>query len=752
MNRQIHIEGAREHNLRNVSLGVPKHRLVVFTGVSGSGKSSLVFDTIAAEAQRQLNETFSAFVRNRLPRYGRPDVDSIGNLSPVVIVDQRRIGGNARSTVGTITDLYAYIRLLFSRVGQPQIGESNLFSFNDPQGMCPRCSGLGRVVMPDVSTFLDLDKSLQDGAILLPGFGDGQYWYRQYADIGTFDATTPLRDWRPEEREALLYGGAAAAKLGRKPPKDYQGLLERFTRIYIQSDTELSDRKQAILDRFSRSAPCPECHGLRLNERALSVRVGGHSIADYASMEVSRLIDVVRDVRDTACAALVRDIAERLQALVDIGLGYLSLDRPTPSLSGGEGQRIKTVRHLGSSLVDMLYVFDEPTIGLHAHDVGRLLALLQKLRDSGNSVLVVEHDRDVILAADWVIDVGPGAGERGGQVVFEGSPRDLSAADTVTGRYLRAAMVRKRRFRPPTGSLAIEHATLHNLQDVSVRIPTGVLTAITGVAGSGKSTLINGVFLARHPEAVSIDQSALRGSRRSSPASYTGIMDRIRQLFAQATGVSPALFSANSAGACPGCKGLGEVYLDLAFMEGVVARCDVCEGRRFTAAVLQYGLRGRSIADVLDMPVDESLAFFRPEDEVGDVLQAMSDVGLGYLRLGQPLSTLSGGERQRIKLATVLHQKGAVYVLDEPTTGLHMADVATIIALLDRLVDAGNTVVVIEHNLDVIKNADWVIDMGPGGGTAGGRVLFEGTPEDLLSCPDSLTARHLRTDSGTDRG
>ena len=744
----IHIAGAREHNLRNVSLDVPKHRLVVFTGVSGSGKSSLVFDTIAAEAQRQLNETFSAFVRNRLPRYGRPDVDRIRNLSPVVIVDQKRIGGNARSTVGTITDIYAYVRLLFSRAGQPQIGESNMFSFNDPAGMCPRCSGLGRVVVPDVSTFLDLDRSLKEGAILLPGFGDGQYWYRQYADIGSFDATTPLRDWREEERDALIYGGAAAARLGNKPPKDYQGLLERFTRIFIQSDSELSDRKQAVLDRFATSTVCPECHGERLNALARSVRVGDFTITDYAAMEVVRLVEVVGAVRDPAAATIVHDVVERLQALVDIGLGYLSLNRSTPTLSGGEGQRIKTVRHLGSSLVDMLYVFDEPTIGLHAHDVGRLLALLERLRDSGNTVLVVEHDRDVIQAADWVVDMGPAAGERGGRVVFEGTPAALRRADTPTGNHLQTAIPHKTRFRAPSGALQVEHATLHNLNDVSVRIPTGVLTAVTGVAGSGKSTLINEVFLRQQPQAIAIDQSGLGGSRRSSPASYTGIMDAIRQLFADANGVSASLFSANSAGACPNCKGLGEVYLDLAFMEGVVTRCDVCEGRRFTASVLQHRLRGRSIADVLDMPADQALRFFGPDDGVCHVLRAMSDVGLGYLRLGQPLSTLSGGERQRIKLATELHKRGAVYVLDEPTTGLHMADVATILALLERLVDAGNSVIVIEHNLDIIKNADWIIDMGPGGGSDGGRVLFEGTPAQLLSSTVSYTAEHLRRELG----
>jgi excinuclease UvrABC ATPase subunit len=742
----IHIEAAREHNLKSVTLRVPKHRLVVFTGVSGSGKSSLVFDTIAAEAQRQMNETYSAFVRNRLPRHGRPEVDRIANISPVVIVDQKRIGGNARSTVGTITDLYAYVRLLFSRAGQPHIGESNRFSFNDPRGMCPVCSGLGKVVVPDVSTFLDLDQSLKEGAILLPGFGDGQYWYRQYADIGSFDANTPLRDWTSAEREALLHGGEAAARLGKKPPKDYEGLVERFTRIYIQSDSELSQRKQSILERFTHMSTCPACHGQRLNEQARSVRVEGLTIVDYASMEAVRLLDVVRRVRAPGCEPVVRDIVDRLQALVDIGLGYLSLDRPTPSLSGGEGQRIKTVRHLGSSLVDMLYVFDEPSIGLHAHDVGRLLALLRKLRDNGNSVLVVEHDRDVILAADWVVDMGPSAGAAGGQVVFQGTPGELAEADSLTGSGLRATRRLKPRFRKPTGWLCIDKASLHNLHDVSVRIPTGVLTVVTGVAGSGKSTLINHVFLPNHPEAVAIDQSGLGGSRRSSPASYLGVLDAIRQRFAKANGVSASLFSSNSSGACPNCQGLGEVYLDLAFMEGVVSRCEVCEGRRFLPEVLKYQLDGLSIADVLDLPAQEALAFFGADERIQPALSAMSRVGLGYIKLGQPLSTLSGGERQRVKLATQLHRHGTIYVMDEPTTGLHMADVDKLVALIDDLVDAGNTVVVIEHNLDVIRQADWLIDMGPGGGSDGGQVMFQGTPGDMLEAAGSLTAEHLRRD------
>jgi excinuclease UvrABC ATPase subunit len=739
----IAVVGARENNLKNVSLKIPKRKITVFTGVSGSGKSSLVFDTIAAEAQRQLNETFTTFIRNRLPKYGQPDIDAIENLSAAVIINQKRIGGNSRSTVGTITDIYSLLRLLFSRAGTPTIGESNAFSFNDPAGMCPRCHGIGRVVTPDTDTFLDLGRSLEDGAILLPGFGNGQYWYQQYADIGSFDATTPLRSWSADERAALIYGGEAAARLGRRPPRDYEGLLERFTRIYIHSEGDMSERKQAIIDRFTTSVVCPECGGARLNEAARNVRLAGRTITEYTAMEVSDLVAAMRGVDHTASAPVVKSLIERLEALAGIGLGYLSLDRATTSLSGGESQRIKMVRHLGSSLTDMLYVFDEPSIGLHAHDVERLNDLLRKLRDKGNTVLVVEHDRDVITIADHVVDLGPRAGVQGGQVVFEGSVAKLNRARTLTGRYMQHELPLKIDYRQATGQMTVKNATMHNLENVTVDIPTGVLTVVTGVAGSGKSTLINDVFLEQHPEAIAIDQSAVSASRRSNPATYAGLMDEIRQLFARENNVSASLFSFNSNGACPNCRGLGIVYTDLAYMEGVKTVCEVCGGKRFKEDVLRHTLRGMSISDVLEMTAGEALPFF-PEEKLQTTLQAMNDVGLGYLKLGQPLSTLSGGEAQRIKLANELHKDGAIYVMDEPTTGLHMSDVSHLLEIIERLVNRGNSVIVIEHNLDVIKNADWIIDLGPEGGHLGGEILFTGTPRQLLDSERSITAQYLR--------
>jgi excinuclease UvrABC ATPase subunit len=741
---QIRVLGARQHNLKDVSLTVPRRAITAFTGVSGSGKTSLVFDTIAAEAQRQLNETFTAFVRNRLPRYGRPDVDMIEGLSPVVVINQRRLGGSARSTVGTITDIYALLRLLFSRAGTPQVGESNVFSFNDPAGMCPRCSGIGRVVMPDVDTFLDLDRSLEDGAILLPGFGNGQYWYRQYADIGSFDAGTPLGAWSPEEREALLYGGEAAARLGRRPPKDYEGLLERFTRIFIHTEGEVSARKQAVIDRFTTSQLCPDCRGERLNELARSVRVAGHTITECTAMEVADLVPVIAGVDHPASAPVVQSLVERLEALAGIGLGYLSLGRATTTLSGGESQRIKMVRHLGSSLIEMLYVFDEPSIGLHPHDVQRLTGLLRQLRDKGNTVMVVEHDPDVVAVADHVVDLGPGAGAEGGAIVFQGTVQQLPAADTVTGRAMNERLPLRTDPRQATGTIAVTGADRHNLRNVDVNLPAGVLTVITGVAGSGKSSLV-GVLLEQHPGGTVIDQAAVTTSRRSNIATYTGIAGPIRRLFARANGVSASLFSPNSDGACPECQGLGVVYTDLAFMEGFAAACPVCKGRRFTDDVLRYTLDGRSIAEVLELTVDEAEAVSQ-DARIAPLLDVLVEVGLGYLTLGQPLTTLSGGECQRLKLGTELHRapSNALYVLDEPTTGLHMADVGQLLRILDRLVDAGNTVVVIEHNLDVIRRADWVVDLGPGAGHHGGRVLFSGPPGQLVDDPRSITAEHLR--------
>ncbi|MFE3443102.1 ATP-binding cassette domain-containing protein [Nocardia sp. NPDC059180] len=740
--RSIRIRAARTHNLRGIDIDVPRGRLVVFAGVSGSGKSSLVFDTIAAEAGYQLNETYPPFVRNRLPRWSRPQVDSIDGLSPVVVIDQKRLGGNARSTVGTITDVYTYLRLLFSRVSEPFVGESNHFSFNDPAGMCPTCAGLGETLATDVDRVLDLDKSLEQGAILLPGFGHGQYWYRQYADIGSFDPATPLREWAPEERTALLYGGTAAARLGTRPPKDYEGVVERFERIYLHTSDEMSERKQAVVHRFTHAESCRDCGGDRLNKAARTARVLGHTIVELGYTEVGELADIVTGVREPSVAPVVAALRERLVALTTIGLGYLTLSRPTLTLSGGESQRIKTVRHLGSSLTEMLYVFDEPTIGLHPHDVRSMTALLKQLRDKGNAVLVVEHDPDVMQIADQIVEIGPGAGTDGGRVVFQGDFAELLHADTPTGRGLRG----HRAPRPPrtaTGKIRIENATRNNLTGLDVDIPTGVLTVLTGVAGSGKSSLA-AELAAQHPATV-VDQRPVSTNRRSTPITYTGIAPAIRKLFARNNAVPAALFSANSAGACPVCKGLGVIYTDLAFMDGQEIVCETCGGRRFTDEVLGYRVDGLSIADIDDLTVDEAMRRLTTPS-ITAALGHIADVGLGYLRLGQSLTTLSGGECQRLKIARELAARAehTLYILDEPTTGLHLSDIDTLLGVLDSLVGKGDTVVVIEHNLEVIRRADRVIDLGPGPGRHGGRLIYEGTPEQLAACKESATGHALR--------
>ncbi|MBB6099259.1 excinuclease UvrABC ATPase subunit [Deinobacterium chartae] len=738
----IEVRGARENNLKNVSLDIPKHRITVFTGVSGSGKSSLVFDTLAAEAQRQLNETFTTFVQGFLPHYGQPDVDHIENLNAPIIINQKRVGGGARSTVGTFTDISVLLRLLFSRVGQPHVGPAYLFSFNHPQGMCPECEGLGRSVQLDLDRFLDRSRSLNGGAILHPDFGVGKWIWKLYTLSGLFDNDKPLAEYTEHEWQTLLYGADVRIDLGGFSSQ-YEGLVERFTRMYIKKDPgAMSERNRAVFERFVTTRTCPLCQGARLNQAVLNCRIDGYNIAELSHLEATELIRVLAALRTPAPARLVEKLTERLGQLVDIGLGYLSLDRETATLSGGESQRIKMIRHLGNSLTDMLYILDEPSVGLHARDVERLNVLLRRLRDKGNTVLVVEHDPDVIAAADHVIDMGPGAGTHGGKVVFQGSVTQLRAADTLTGRALRESLPVKTRVRPPSGRMTIQQACAHNLKNVTVDIPTGVLTVVTGVAGSGKSTLINRVFLEQHPDAVVIDQSRVATSSRSTPATYTGIMDDIRQAFARANRVSASLFSFNSAGSCPNCAGLGVVYTDLAFMEGITSVCEVCEGRRFKAEVLEYRLRGRTISDVLDLTVEEAREFFS-EKRVRAVIEAMSDVGLDYLKLGQPLSTVSGGEGQRLKLATELHKQGSVYVMDEPTTGLHLSDIRRLMAIIDRLVDAGNTVILIEHHLDVIRQADWIIDLGPEGGSAGGEVLFAGPPQQLAGCARSITARFV---------
>ncbi len=746
MTEYIELRGARENNLKDISLRIPKRQITIFTGVSGSGKSSVVFDTIATEAQRQLYENFSYFVRNFLPRYPQPEADAIENLSMAVIVDQKRLGGGAHSTVGTITDIFTLLRLLFSRVGKPHVGYSNAFSFNDPQGMCPECSGFGRKVGFSVDDFIDTSKSLNEGAINVPFWSTWEP--AAYTSSGFFDNDKKLADYSPEDLDLLLWGKDRKYRLqmgDHAMNATYLGVMEKLERSYVRRDIKAaSERTQKKVEPFLRERPCPLCKGARLSQAALGSKIDGHNIAELASMEVGDLIAILRLMTDPVAEPIVASLVERLGAMVDIGLEYLSLDRETDTLSGGESQRIKMVKHLGSSLVDAMYILDEPSIGLHPRDVHRLTGLMQRLRDKGNTVIVVEHDPDVMQVADHLIDMGPGAGDGGGEVVFEGSFADLKHVDTLTGRYLDRSLPIKERVRTPSGWLPIRDARENNLKGVDVDIPTAVLTVITGVAGSGKSSLIDGVFLPEHPDAIVIDQSAVGVSSRSNPATYTGVMDDIRKAFAAANKVDAGLFSFNSKGACENCKGSGVIYTDLSFFEGIKTPCEVCEGRRFKDEVLEYRLDDRNVSEVLGLTVAHALESFTQRDIVRK-LQAMSDVGLDYLTLGQPLSTLSGGECQRIKMASELHKKGNIYVLDEPTTGLHMSDTSHLLAMLDRLVDGGNTVIVIEHNLDVIRNADWIIDLGPEGGSRGGQIIFTGTPTELTEATGSLTGEYLRS-------
>ncbi|MFD9931852.1 ATP-binding cassette domain-containing protein [Streptomyces massasporeus] len=743
----ITLTGARENNLKDVTLRIPKGRLTVFTGVSGSGKSSVVFDTIAVESQRQLNETYPWFVRNRLPKFERPHADGLEDLTPAIVVDQRQVGGHSRSTVGTMTDVWSVIRVLFSRHGTPSAGPATAYSFNDPSGMCPECDGLGRTVRPDWDRILDPDRSLADGAVRFPPFAAGTWQGQAYTNSDDLDPHKPVGRFTAAEREFLMRGRPGSKVTvngsGGTWTTEYEGLAVRFERLYLKRDlSAMSQKTRDLVRAFLVEGTCPGCRGARLNAAALATRINGRSIADCARMQVTDLIAVLKEIDDPVAGPIASAAVSALERIEAIGLGYLSLDRETATLSGGEGQRLKTVRHLGSSLTGMTYIFDEPSVGLHPRDVGRLGDLLLRLRDKGNTVLVVEHDPDVIALADHVVDMGPGAGAGGGTVVFEGPPRELASSGTLTGRCLRTRTTVKDEVREPTGELWVKGADRHNLRDVTVRFPAGVLTAVTGVAGSGKSTLA-GEFTAAHEEAVVVDQSSIGISGRSTPATYLGIMDTVRKVFARGTGAEAGLFSFNSHGACGTCEGRGVICTDLAFMDPVTTTCHDCEGRRFKEEVLRLTVRGRSVADVLEMTAEQALGFF-DDPGVRRRLSALQDVGLTYLTLGQPLSTLSGGERQRIKLATRLHRTGAVYVLDEPTTGLHMADVEGLVALLDRLVDAGNTVVVVEHNPAVVARADWVIDLGPDGGREGGRIVFEGTPRHLLAAPGSFTGEHLR--------
>jgi excinuclease UvrABC ATPase subunit len=743
----IELRGARENNLKNVSLRIPKRKITIFTGVSGSGKSSIVFDTIATESQRLLNENFSMFVRNFLPKYSQPDADAIENLSMSIVVDQKRMGGGSHSTVGTITDINTILRLMYSRIGQPHVGPSNVFGFNDPQGMCPNCNGLGRKLDVDLDKFLDTSRSLNEGALLFPEYAVDSWGWSNLINTGLFDPDKKLSKYTEKEMNSLLYNEPikVKTKIGAKDfNMTFEGIVNRFTNKYIKRDLKtMSERTQKSVEPYMTMGPCSVCKGARLSQETLKCKINGYNIADLTSMEIPELIEAVKKIKVPAAEPLVKALLERLQHLVDIGLEYLSLNRETDTLSGGESQRVKIVKHLGSSLTDVIYIFDEPSVGLHPRDIHRMNELLQKLRDKGNTVIVVEHDPDVIKVADHIVDLGPHAGPQGGEIVYEGSYGNLLKADTLTGRHMQQSVLLKDSFRTPKGELPIKKAKVNNLQNISVDIPIGVLTVVTGVAGSGKSSLINEVFARQHPDAIVIDQSAVGVNSRSNPATYTGILDDVRKAFAAANKVQASLFSFNSKGACENCQGLGVVYTDLSFFESVKSTCEICGGKRFKDEVLAYKLNGKSISEVLAMNVGQALEYFELK-EVLRKLQAMSDVGLDYLSLGQPLSTLSGGECQRIKLASELHKKGSIYIMDEPTTGLHMSDIGHLMQVINRLVDTGNTVVVIEHNLHVIKNADWIIDMGPEGGSKGGQVIFEGTPQQLLKEKRSITSEYLR--------
>ena len=771
----IRVQGARVNNLKDISVELPKRRLTVFTGVSGSGKSSLVFGTIAAESQRMINETYSTFVQAFMPTLSRPEVDVLDGLTTAIIVDQERMGANVRSTVGTATDANAMLRVLFSRLGQPHIGSSNAFSFNVPSargggaitidrgagkaaktesrtftitgGMCPRCEGTGTVSDIDLTQLYDDTKSIAEGAITIPGYKVDSWWtVGIYTASGFIDPNKPIREYTKRELDDFLYKEPTKVKVNGVN-LTYEGLVPKVQKSFLSKDRDgLQPHIRAFVDRAATFTACPDCGGTRLSEGARSSRIGGINIADACAMQISDLAEWVRGLDEPSVAPLLTTLEGTLDSFVEIGLGYLSLDRPSGTLSGGESQRTKMIRHLGSSLTDITYVFDEPTIGLHPHDIERMNTLLLRLRDKGNTVLVVEHKPEAIEIADHVVDLGPGAGTAGGEVVFEGTVDGLRASGTITGHHLDDRASVKPSVRAPSGALEVRGASTHNLQNVDVDIPLGVLVVVTGVAGSGKSSLIHGSVSGRDG-VVSVDQTPIRGSRRSNPATYTGLLDPIRTAFAKANGVKPGLFSANSEGACPTCNGAGVIYTELGFMDTVATTCEECEGKRFQASVLEYHLGGRDISEVLAMPVTEAKEFFG----VGEartlaahaILDRLADVGLGYLRLGQPLTTLSGGERQRLKLAIHMAEKGDVYVLDEPTTGLHLADVEQLLGLLDRLVDSGKSVIVIAHHQAVMARADWIIDLGPGAGHDGGRIVFEGTPADLVAARSTLTGEHL---------
>ncbi|GAE65837.1 excinuclease ABC subunit UvrA [Chryseobacterium indologenes] len=742
----IEITNARQNNLRNVSIKIPKHEIVVFTGVSGSGKSSLVFETIGAEAQRQINETQNSFIRNRLQHYGVPDVDKIENLNVPIIINQKRLGGNARSTVGTAADVSASLRLLFSRMGKPFVGYSNVFSFNNPQGMCPECEGLGFVQALNINTLIDKNKSLLEGAIRFPTFQPGGWRLTRYTLSGYFDNDKKLKDFSIKEWEMLLY---APEHKPKHPHKDwgktvkYEGIIPRIEKAFLKKDSKENITRKDALNTIVMTKTCPVCEGKRLNEKILSCKIKGKNIADCSSMAIDELLEFINSLDSKMYEVVISELSVKLQNIITIGLQYLTLDRSTNTLSGGESQRIKMVRSLGNSLVDLLYIFDEPSIGLHPKDLQNIISIIKQIRDKGNSVLIVEHDPDLIKMADHIVDMGPGSGKNGGEVVYEGIFEHLKASKGKTGAYFARKPSVKNQFRKPDGVLKIENANLYNLKNVSVNIPTGVMSVITGVAGSGKSTLINRVLPDFYPDLTIIDQSLFAASARSNLLTYLGISDTVRKLFAQSNHVSEKLFSRNSEGACPNCKGLGVERIDLAFMDDIEQPCEVCSGSGFNPDVLNYQYKGKTIAEVMSMTVSEGVLFLKDESVLKN-FDLLLQLGLDYLTLGQRLDSFSGGERQRLKLTKELKNTGQIIVLDEPSTGLHPSDTQKLLTFFNHLVEQGNTLIVIEHNLDIIAQADWIIDIGPGAGKYGGKIVFEGTPQDLLKDKKSYTAEFLR--------
>lgn len=744
MSKDIVIRGLRQNNLKNVSLNIPKNKIVVFTGVSGSGKSSIVFDTIAAESQRQMNETYSAWVRGRLPKYEKPHVEFIDNLTASVIIDQSRISGNARSTVGTISDMYASLRLLFSRIGEPYVGPASYFSFNNPNGMCKTCSGIGKILDLDIEQVIDPEKSFNEGMLNLPAFGVGNYYWKMYTGSGLYNLDKKWKDYTEEERNLLLYG--SRTKNGEREHKRIEGIKNQFQRLCLmKGPEEQNDNTLKRLNRFMRETVCPDCQGKRLNPEALSCKVQGYTITEMCEMEFTHLREILLAIEDPRVTVVVKGLIDGLTRMIDIGLPYLFMNRETVTLSGGEAQRLKLVRYMGSSLTGMTYIFDEPSVGMHPRDVFRMSRLLQSLRDKGNTVLVVEHDKDIISIADEIIDVGPLAGRNGGNILFQGSYEALLASGTLTGNAMKEKVQVKEHVRKPKEFLPVRDAHLHNLKHIDVDIPLRVLTVVTGVAGSGKSSLIRDVFAKQYEEkVVLVDQSAITATGRSTACTYLGFFDEIRKVFAAENQVDAGLFSFNSKGACPSCKGRGAITTELVFMDPVTTVCEACEGKRYSKEALSYTYKGKNIVEVLDMNVEDAREFFGGLPKIRKHLDALLETGLPYLSLGQPLSTLSGGERQRVKLAKELHKKGNVYVLDEPTTGLHASDIKKVMALLDGLVDRGNTVIVIEHNTDVMKMADYIIDIGPDGGSAGGEVVFTGTPLQMIEKGNTITAEFLR--------